>query len=207
MNERDPTGRIKPIVVFTGRSNVGKSSIIRVLTGKKVRVGKRPGSTRWEQMIDFGPVTIIDIPGFGFMTGKSKTAIEETKTHIVHALEEWSDQILVAVHIIDLSLFREIFERWTSRGEIAVDVEFYSFLCEIAPRVIVVANKIDKIKKHTIDDELGFLTFQLREAVLEREPTIVLTSAAKKRGVINLRDLIDEILEEENLGKAPWALT
>ncbi len=207
MNERNPTGKMKPIIVFTGRSNVGKSSIIRVLTGKKVRIGKHPGSTRWEQMIEFGPLTIVDIPGFGFMAGKSKTTIEETKTHIVHALEEWSDQILVAVHIIDLSLFREIFERWTSRGEIAIDVEFYSFLCEIAPRVIVVANKVDKIKKHLIDDELDFLTLQLRDAVIEREPTIVLTSAMKKTGVIDLRDLINEILDDEGLERAPWALT
>ena len=206
MKEQDPTGKPKPIIVFAGRSNVGKSSIIRVLTGKKIRVGKHPGSTRWEQMIDFGPVTIVDIPGFGFMAGKSKTAIEETKTHIVHSLEERSDQILVAVLIVDLSLFRELFERWTSRGEIAVDVEFYSFLCEIAPRVIVVANKIDKIKKWMFDSELKFLKLQLREAVLEREPTIIPTSAVKKRGVSDLRDIINEILDEENLERAPWTL-
>ncbi len=207
MSERDPTGKNKPIIVFTGRSNVGKSSIIRALTGKKLVVGKHPGSTRWEQMIEFGPVTMVDIPGFGFMARQSKTTIEETKKHIVHALEAWSEKILVAVHIIDLSLFIEIFERWTSRGEIAVDVEFYSFLCEIAPRVIVVANKIDKMKKHLIGDELDFLVFQLREAVIEREPTIVPTSAVKKIGLIDLRDLINEILDEEGLERAPWALT
>ena len=207
MNVQDPTGKKKPIIVFTGRSNVGKSSIIRAITGKKVRVGKSPGSTRWEQMIDFGSVIIVDIPGFGFMAGQSKTTIEETKAHIVHILEKWRDRILVAVHIIDLSLFREIFERWTSRGEIPVDVEFYSFLCEIAPPVIVVANKIDKIKKHLIDDELDFLTFQLREVVIEREPTIILTSAMKKMGIDDVRELINEILDEEGLERPNWALT
>ena len=41
MRERDPTGNGKPIIVFTGRSNVGKSSTIRVLTGKKVRIGNQ----------------------------------------------------------------------------------------------------------------------------------------------------------------------
>ncbi len=65
MKELDNTGRPgKPMIVFAGRSNVGKSSIIRALTGKKVRIGKKPGSTRWEMMIDFGPITIVDIPGF-----------------------------------------------------------------------------------------------------------------------------------------------
>ncbi|MHA1944133.1 MAG: GTPase, partial [Candidatus Thorarchaeota archaeon] len=117
MKEPDSTGRSdKPMIVFAGRSNVGKSSTIRALTGKKVRVGKKPGSTRWELMIDFGPITIVDIPGFGFMSGQSKTTIEETKVNIVQKLESWSSQLALSVLIIDISLFREIFERWSSRG-------------------------------------------------------------------------------------------
>lgn len=207
MRERDPTGKTKPIIVFTGRSNVGKSSVIRALTGKRVRVGKRPGSTHWEQMIDYGPVTIIDIPGFGFMAGKSKKTIEETKTHIIQVLESLSDRILVAILIVDISLFREIHDRWTSRGEIPIDVEFFSFLCEIAPRVIVMANKADKVKKHRIKDELEFLISQLREAVIEREPTIILSSALEKVGVIDLSNLINEILDEEGLERPIWAIT
>jgi GTP-binding protein EngB required for normal cell division len=207
MNEQDPTGNHKPLIVFAGRSNVGKSSTIRVLTGEKVRVGKKPGSTRWEQMIDLDPVTIVDIPGFGFMSGKSKTAIEETKDHIIESLEKWSSRILLAVLIIDISLFRQLFERWSARGEIPVDVEFYSFLCEISPRVIVLANKMDKVKKRHIDDEVDFLKFQLMEAVAERTPTIILSAALKKQGMRELRNLIDEILSEEGLDSPQWAIT
>ncbi len=206
MNEQDHTGKNQPLIVFAGRSNVGKSSTIRALTGKKVRVGKKPGSTRWEEMIDFGSVTIVDIPGFGFMSGKSKTAIEETKDHIIQSLEEWSDRILLSVLIVDISLFRELDERWSSRGEIPVDVEFYSFLCEISPRVIVLANKMDKVKKRHIANEVEFLADHLRNAVVEREPTILLSSAHKKKGLRELRDLIDEILEEEGLERPQWAL-
>ena len=157
MKEQDPTGNSKPLIVFAGRSNVGKSSTIRALTGVKVRVGKRPGSTRWEQMIDLDPVTIVDIPGFGFMSGQSKATIEETKNHIIESLESWSSRILLTVLIIDISLFRVLFERWSSRGELPVDVEFYSFLCEISPLVIVLANKVDKVKNRYIDDEFDFL--------------------------------------------------
>jgi GTP-binding protein EngB required for normal cell division len=207
MNEQGLTGNNKPLIVFAGRSNVGKSSTIRALTGVKVRVGKRPGSTRWEQMIDMDPVTIVDIPGFGFMSGKSKTAIEETKDHIIEVLESWSNRILLTVLIIDISLFRVLFERWSARGEVPVDVEFYSFLCEISPRVIVLANKMDKVKKHHIEEEIEFLAFHLREAVIEREPTILLSAALKKQGMRELRDLIDEILDEEGLERPQWALT
>ncbi|TFG97372.1 GTP-binding protein EngB [Candidatus Thorarchaeota archaeon] len=206
MNEQDPTGKRKPLIVFAGRSNVGKSSTIRALTGVKVRVGKRPGSTRWEQMIDLDPVTIVDIPGFGFMSGQSKATIEETKNHIIESLESWRSRILLTVLIIDISLFRVLFERWSSRGELPVDVEFYSFLCEISPRVIVLANKVDKVKNRHIDDEFEFLYNQLREAVSEREPTIILSNALKKQGLTELRDLIDGILSEEGLEKPRWAL-
>ena len=207
MNEQDPTGNDKPMIVFAGRSNVGKSSTIRVLTGKKVRVGKKPGSTRWEQMIDMDPVTIVDIPGFGFMSGKSKTAIEETKDHIIESLENWSSRILLSVLIVDISLFRQLFERWSSRGEVPVDVEFYSFLCEISPRVIVLANKVDKVKKRLLDEEVDFLKFQLMEAVEDRTPTIILSAALKRQGMRELKDLIDEILSEEGLDSPQWAFT
>lgn len=208
MKEHDPTGEgMIPLIVFVGRSNVGKSSIIRALTGKKVIVGKRPGSTRWEQMIEMGSFTIADIPGFGFMAGQSKTKIEETKRHIIQSLESWSNRILLSVLIIDVSLFRVLHNRWSSRGEIPVDVEFYSFLCEISPRVVVVANKADKLKGSRVQDELDFLIQMLRESVIDREPTVIVTNALKRKGVSLLIDLIDEILEEEGLERPRWALT
>jgi GTP-binding protein EngB required for normal cell division len=208
MREHDPTGEEAPsLIVFAGRSNVGKSSIIRALTGKKVIVGKRPGSTRWEQMIEMGSFTIADIPGFGFMAGQSKTKIEETKMHIIQSLENWSNRILLSVLIIDISLFRELHDRWSSRGEIPVDVEFYSFLCEISPRVVVVANKVDKLKVSLVQSELDFLVQMFRESVIDREPTVITANALKKKGVSLLRDLIDEILKEEGLESPKWALT
>jgi GTP-binding protein EngB required for normal cell division len=207
MKEPDHIGEESPLIVFVGRSNVGKSSIIRALTGKKVVVGKRPGSTRWEHMIEMGSITIVDIPGFGFMAGQSKTKIEDTKKHIIESLENWSDRILLSVLILDVSLFRELHDRWSSRGELPVDVEFYSFLCEISPRVVVVANKSDKLKSSRVQGELDFLVQMLREAVIEREPTVIVTNALKKMGVSLLRNLIDEILQEEGLEPPRWALT
>jgi GTP-binding protein EngB required for normal cell division len=205
MKEPDSTGR--PMIVFAGRSNVGKSSTIRVLTGKKVRIGKKPGSTRWEMMIDFGPVTIVDIPGFGFMSGQSKTTIEETKVNIVQKLEAWSENLALSVLIIDISLFRELFERWSSRGEIPIDVEFYSFLSEISPHVIVLANKSDKVKKKALSGELQFLKDRLKEVVPDNEPNVVVASALKKQGMRELTDSIDRLLKERGIGAPRWAFT
>ncbi|MHA1965162.1 MAG: GTP-binding protein EngB [Candidatus Thorarchaeota archaeon] len=205
MKEPDRTG--KPMIVFAGRSNVGKSSTIRALTGKKVRIGKKPGSTRWELMIDFGPITIVDIPGFGYMAGQSKTTIEETKTNVVQKLESWKDNIILAVLIIDISLFRELYERWSSRGEIPIDVEFYSFLSEISPNVVVMANKMDKAKKRALQGEVDFLQEKLKEATPNKDPIIVLTSAQKKHGLSDLVSVIDDLLIERGLDKPRWTIT
>jgi GTP-binding protein EngB required for normal cell division len=205
MREPDSTG--KPMIVFAGRSNVGKSSTIRVLTGKKVRVGKKPGSTRWEMMIDFGPITIVDIPGFGYMSGQSKTMIEETKVNIVTKLESWSNRLVLSVLIIDISLFRELYERWSSRGEIPIDVEFYGFLSEISQNVVVLANKSDKVKKRALSDELLFLKDQLREVVPTIEPNVIVASALKKYGMRELTDSIDELLRKQGIETPPWAFT
>ena len=205
MRERDHSGKkTKPLIVFAGRSNVGKSSTIRALTGIKVKVGKRPGSTRWEQFIDLGSVDLVDIPGFGYMSGQSKTAIEETKTMIVQKLERWSGRIVVSVLIIDISLFQELVIRWEERGEIPIDIEFYSFLSEISQNVIVVANKIDKLRAREVEEALRYLEFKLVEAEPDTEPAIIRTSAAKRKGVRELANMIETKLSDLGYDKPSW---
>ena len=186
----------RPLIVFAGRSNVGKSSVIKALTGKKVRIGKSPGSTKWEQWIDLDSVTIVDIPGFGYMASTSKTDIEKTKTLVIQKLEKWSKRIVLAVLIIDISLFRELVERWKDRNEIPIDIEFYSFLNEIAPQILVVANKIDKVRKVRIRGELEYLAMKLKEAVPEKEPRIVEISASKRKGLDQLKVAISNAIPD-----------
>ena len=72
---------VLPEYAFIGRSNVGKSSTIRVLTGKKGRLGKRPGSTRRVQMSDLDLEPLLDILGFGFMSRQSMTTFDEIKNN------------------------------------------------------------------------------------------------------------------------------
>jgi GTP-binding protein EngB required for normal cell division len=170
----------------------------------KVKVGKKPGSTRWEQFIDLGSVDLVDIPGFGYMSGKSKTTIEETKTMIVEKLEKWSDRIVVSILIIDIALFEELVTRWEKRGEIPIDVEFYTFLSEISNNVIVVANKIDKLNSRELTAALDFLEFKLIEALPDSRPEITNLSAMKKEGVRKLVKLIESKLSEMGISKPSW---
>jgi len=73
-------------LLLIGRSNVGKSSVIRQLTGKRVRIGKRPGVTRKPSRYRCGELDVVDMPGFGFMAGVSRERYEEIKTGIVRYL-------------------------------------------------------------------------------------------------------------------------
>jgi GTP-binding protein EngB required for normal cell division len=113
----------------------------------------------------------------------------------------------MSVLIIDISLFREIFERWSSRGEIPIDVEFYSFLSEISPRVIILANKSDKVKKRELANELQFLIDRLKEVVPASEPNVIVASALKKFGMRELVEAIESLLNEQGVDSPEWAFT
>lgn len=204
MPEQDHSGseKQKPMVVFAGRSNVGKSSVMRALTGRRLKVGKRPGTTRWEKSIDLGAVLFVDTPGFGHMAGQGKKAIERAKTALVQKLESWSSRLVLTVLIIDISLFRELVERWENKGEIPIDVEFYTFLSEISKHVIVVANKIDKLPSGNRATEIEYLHDKLPQK--GSAPVIVPISAKQGTNIVELRREIERVLQAESLQMPTW---
>ncbi|WP_457614743.1 GTP-binding protein EngB [Methanopyrus sp.] len=153
----DPLGEQDlPEIVFVGRSNVGKSSLIRAITrgAADVRVGKRPGVTRKPVFHELnGELVLVDMPGFGFMSGVPRRYQERVKDLIVRYLEE-KDNILFAVHVVDAKAFPEIAERWERRGEVPIDREMFQFLNEVGLDPIVAANKIDKIKPIKFEEHM-----------------------------------------------------
>lgn len=140
-------------IIFTGRSNVGKSSLIKKLTGKSVKTGRRPGVTRKPVHITFKDLLITDLPGYGFLHGIPAAVRERIKDLIVHYIEDNCDRILCAVQVIDASAFCEIVDRWKKRGEIPVDIELFEFLCDLNIDTVIAANKMDLVTHpdHTLD--------------------------------------------------------
>lgn len=185
-----------------GRSNVGKSSVIRQLTGKKVRIGKKPGVTRRITRYRCGKIDIVDMPGFGFMSGVPREVQEHVKTEIVRYLERNKERILLALEIIDARAFSEIVERWESRGQIPVDVEMFSFLQELKLNPIVVANKIDLIYPEERDAVLDDVCEKLGMPPPWRQwlDVVVPISAKTGEGMSELRKLIGERLKILNKG-------
>ncbi len=140
-------------IIFAGRSNVGKSSLIRRLTGKRVKTGRLAGVTRKPTHIAFKDLLITDLPGYGFLHGIPKAIEERIKDQIIHYIEDNEDRIVCAVQVIDASAFCEIVDRWQARGEIPVDIEMFEFLCDLDMNIVIAANKTDLVKDrdHNLD--------------------------------------------------------
>ncbi len=148
-------------ILFVGRSNVGKSSIIRKLTGSKVRVGKRPGVTLKPTHVRLGDLLVTDMPGFGFMHGVKERKQDIVKDQIVHYIEDNAERIDLAVLVVDGSSFLDIVTRWEARNEIPVDIELFKFLNEMEIPVILAINKVDKIEEAMIDHVLDAIVEKL----------------------------------------------
>ncbi len=187
----------KDKIVIVGRSNVGKSSLLKALTGARVRVGKKPGVTLAPSFIPYkAGYTLVDLPGFGFMRGVDKSYQEKVKDFIVEYLEKGED-IALAIEVVNIVAFEDIAARWEKRGMIPFEIELFEFLNELELQPIVAANKIDKIpakeKKATLDNLCRRLG--LGENWEEHKHVVVPISAKKGTGIEELKRLIYRRLE------------
>ena len=126
-------------VVLVGRSNVGKSTLMRELTGHTFDTGQRPGVTQQPNHYDWTAedFVISDLPGFGFMSSVPDEVREEIKDNIVEYLEVTADQILAAVLVVDGKAVIDIIDRHSGPDEIPHDVEMFHFLRELGIPVVV----------------------------------------------------------------------
>lgn len=178
-------------IIFIGRSNVGKSTLIRALTHKKVPVGKLPGVTRKPLHIPYQNITITDMPGFGYMSRITRKGQEAIKDGIVHYIEDNADDILLAVMVVNTSSFAEIVDRWTQRNEIPVEVEFVEFLEDLNIDLIVAANKMDKVADQ--DTALDGIAARLgMPPPWKQWPDKLVPVSAKKGSIEQLKKLIQK---------------
>ncbi|ASJ10422.1 GTP-binding protein [Thermococcus sp. P6] len=183
------------MIIFVGRSNVGKSTLIFRLTGKWVKRGKRPGVTRRPVEVNWRGKVIVDMPGFGFMSGVPRHVQERIKDEIVHFIEDNAEGIELAVLVVDGKAAPEIIERWEKRGEIPIDVEFYGFLRELGIPVVVAVNKMDRIRN--VGKTINFLAEKFGVPPGEIESTFVPISAKFGKNLLELRKLMEEKLKRE----------
>ncbi|GGM70202.1 small GTP-binding protein [Halarchaeum rubridurum] len=134
-------------IVLLGRSNVGKSTLMREITGHDFTTGGKPGVTRQPNHYDWAPESFVvtDLPGFGFMSGVEEERQESIKTDIVRYVEEHADAILAGVIVLDGKAAIDIIDRHTTEEEIPHTVELYGFLRELGIPPVLAVNKMDKV--------------------------------------------------------------
>ena len=149
-------------MVFTGRPNAGKSSIIREVMSLNVKVGKTSGTTRWisEYPLSKGLI-LVDMPGYGRAAGITNRVQDKNNRRIIYFLETNAPTIVLAVHVLDISTFSEVTRRLGNKNFISVDVEIFQLLSKaIGEFPLVAANKIDKANNEEIATNLKELIQQ-----------------------------------------------
>ncbi len=165
-------------VCFAGRSNVGKSSLINALTGRKglARASNTPGRTQEINFFTAGDIYVVDLPGYGFANAP------------VAVVEKW--QRLLKQYLQGRQTLRRVFVLIDARhGAKAVDEEIMSLLDSAAVTFQVVMTKTDKIKGKALDEALA----KTRAALVKHPaafPEIILTSSEKGDGIATLRAVI-----------------
>ncbi|MCY4152970.1 MAG: ribosome biogenesis GTP-binding protein YihA/YsxC [Aestuariivita sp.] len=178
----------RPEVCFAGRSNVGKSSLINALTGRRSlsRTSNTPGRTQEINFFALGNSHyLVDLPGYGFAASPPQV------------VKRW--QQLVRKYLIGRSNLRRAFVLIDSRHGIkAIDREIFSLLDAAAVSFQVILTKIDKVKESAI----GELLYEVHGKLSTHPaafPKVVVTSSAKNVGIVDLRSIIAEF-EETSVG-------
>ena len=168
-----------PEVALAGRSNVGKSSFINTLLGRKnlARTSSKPGKT---QLLNFynidDKLRFVDVPGYGYAKVSKEVAAKWGP--MIENYLHTSEQLRMVFLLIDLR------HKPTNN-----DVQMYRWILSNGFSPVIVATKADKIKRSQLQKQLKLLKDTLK--VIEGVP-IVPFSAVTKAG----RDEIWELIEE-----------
>lgn len=177
MSGLPPADRLE--VCFAGRSNVGKSSLINAVAGRKAlaRASNTPGRTQEINFFTAGDSHyLVDLPGYGYANAPVK--VVEKWQHLLKQYLSGRQSLRRAFVLIDMR-----------HGVKPVDEEILSLLDSAAVPFQCVMTKTDKIKDITREKTLA----QVRQTLSKHPaafPEIVLTSSEKGTGIATLRAII-----------------
>lgn len=172
----------RPEYAFIGRSNVGKSSLINMLTNRKglAMTSQKPGKT---QLINHFLINdawyLVDLPGYGFaQRGK------EGRENIRRIIEDY---------ILEREQLTNLFVLLDCRHEAQkIDLEFMEWLGENGIPFSIIFTKIDKLSRSRLQENIQKYQEKLLEN-WEELPPIFYSSSEKKEGKEEILDYIDGI--------------
>lgn len=175
----------KPEYAFIGRSNVGKSSLINMLTNRKglAMTSSRPGKT---QLINHFIINdewyLVDLPGYGYAQRGKEGRLQIRK--------------IIDTYILKRTELTCLFLLLDSRHEPQkIDMEFVNWLGEKEIPFAIIFTKIDKLSKGRLKDNIGTYLDKLKET-WEELPPIFYTSSEHRLGGDDVLNYIDGINKE-----------
>ena len=167
-----------PEIAFAGRSNVGKSSLLNAVTGRKsiARASVTPGRTQELNFFEVGEPTqlrLVDMPGYGF--AKAPIKVAENWRKLVRDFLRGRVVLKRTLLLID-----------ARHGMKPVDDEMMKMLDQAAVGFRVVLTKADKIKASELEEVLTRTQADARKHIAAH-PDVLVTSAETKLGIAELR--------------------
>ena len=171
-----------PEYAFIGRSNVGKSSLINMLTNQKklAKTSGRPGKT---QLINHFIINkkwyLVDLPGYGYARVSKKT--KKTFQAFIKAYFKERKQLVCAFVLIDIRHKPQ-----------EIDLKFMQWLTENEIAFSIIFTKSDKLKLNNIQDKISSYK-EIVEEIWEEMPNYFITSSTKYVGKESLLNFIETI--------------
>ena len=172
-----------PEYAFIGRSNVGKSSLINMLTNHKnlAKTSGKPGKT---QLINHFKINsnwfLVDLPGYGYAKVSKKT--KQIFQKFITEYFEKREQLVCAFVLVDIRLEAQ-----------KIDLEFINYLGETQVPFCIIFTKADKISRVKIDQHIAAYRKQLLANNWEEMPQHFVTSSSEGTGRDALLEYIDEV--------------
>ena len=172
-----------PEYAFIGRSNVGKSSLINMLTNrnKLAKISRRPGKT---QLINHFKINsdwfLVDLPGYGY--AKVSKSIKKIFQSFIKTYFLQREQLMCTFVLVDSRLEPQ-----------KIDLEFMEFLGENSIPFCIVFTKIDKLKLNELNKNIQFYKKKMTSTVWEEMPPYFTTSAINSTGKEEVLNYINEI--------------
>jgi len=172
-----------PEYAFIGRSNVGKSSLINMLTNNKnlAKTSGKPGKT---QLINHFKINsnwfLVDLPGYGYakVSKKTKSVFQQFITEYF----EKREQLVLAFVLIDIRHEPQ-----------KIDLEFLTYLGESGIPLSIIFTKADKVPRSKVNNLVATYKKALLEGEWEEMPPYFITSSETELGRDTILEYIDQI--------------
>lgn len=175
-----------PEYAFIGRSNVGKSSLINMLTGRKslAKTSATPGKT---QLINHFKINnnwfLVDLPGYGYARVSKKTK-QKFQKFITNYFEQ-REQLICAFVLVDIRHDAQ-----------KIDLEFINYLGETEVPFCIIFTKADKIGPSKVEQHIKAYQDSLFANNWEEMPPYFVTSSSKGIGKDEVLEYIDTINQD-----------